>query len=503
MALRWDGIYKETELYKAAVRLYTKPLFAWRKALTASTDERTFYDFARRGLDNIETIHRALARRDFRFRPGRLVRHNFNGKRRVMYIYPWQERLVDVLLYRLLNANLGTFFSPHSYAYRPGPFGVDRCQKRVGRALSAPGPLFVIKRDISDYFASVDHEALFSQLGALVAPDDYLMELLRSRVAFLYRDGDTETRAARGIPFGTPIACALANIHLTGLDRALSAIPRLAYFRYGDDLLAITRDRDAAALATEVVERELKALRLRSKPSHERNLVFSPSLAFDANFEWAPRLRHLGLEFTAQGRTRLSRDKARKIMNLFRYAWRRRRGGLMRLKDPEKRARLAVEIARGVLTAGVRNVAIIDYYLKHVDDEDQLRLIDRWLAEEVVSLCFGGHRKGGFKRLPFSKLRAMGLPSLVHRRRLIRHGHIESPFFIWKNQQAVRGSQGTAATPRKRLAEFSPVPEAAADTHLVGKRSRLSMGVIEYGSAEAEPSFRQPSLGVLLPAGEK
>jgi hypothetical protein len=189
-------------------------------------------------------------------------------------------------------------------------------------------------------------------------------------------------------------------------------------------------------------------------------------------------------------------------MNLFRYAWRRRKKGIARLKDPMKRAELAVDIAKQTLGQGVRNVAIIDYYLRHVDDETQLKLIDRWLAEEVVSLCFGGHRKGSFRKLSFEKLRAMGLPSLVHRRRLIRHGHVESSFFIWKNQQAVRGSQGTAATPKAGRAGFSPVPEAAADNNLVGKRSRLSMGVIEYGSAEAEPSFRQPSLGALVPAGE-
>lgn len=31
--LRWRDIYREAELYKAAVRVYTKPLFLWRKAL--------------------------------------------------------------------------------------------------------------------------------------------------------------------------------------------------------------------------------------------------------------------------------------------------------------------------------------------------------------------------------------------------------------------------------------------------------------------------------------
>ena len=96
-------------------------------------------------------------------------------------------------------------------------------------------------------------------------------------------------------------------------------------------------------------------------------------------------------------------------------------------------------------------------------DEEQLRRLDRWLAEEVLFLAFGqGHKKGHFRLLPFRRLRSMGLPSLVHRRRLILHGHVESPFFIWQNYQAQKGS-GAAARPEAPLRPaFSQGPEAAA-----------------------------------------
>jgi hypothetical protein len=113
----------------------------------------------------------------------------------------------------------------------------------------------------------------------------------------------------------------------------------------------------------------------------------------------------------------------------------------------------------------VRNVAILDYYLKHVDDEAQLRRLDRWLAEEVLSLVLGGHKKGHFARISFEKLRAMGLPSLVHRRRLILRGKIESPFFIWQKQKIARAFRGTVARLHRAASAdvaFSPLPEAAA-----------------------------------------
>ncbi|HXU20525.1 MAG TPA: hypothetical protein VN788_08090 [Verrucomicrobiae bacterium] len=102
-------------------------------------------------------------------------------------------------------------------------------------------------------------------------------------------------------------------------------------------------------------------------------------------------------------------------------------------------------IAAEVVGNSVRNVAILDYYLKHVDAEEQLRILDRWLAEEVLSLSFGGHKKGHFRRITFAQLREMGLPSLAHRRRMIRNGKIESPFFVWQREKSTRAFKGTAA----------------------------------------------------------
>ena len=54
--LRWRSVYREAELYKAAVRVYTKPLFLWRKALNVSTDGKTLYDLAAHGLKGLAAI---------------------------------------------------------------------------------------------------------------------------------------------------------------------------------------------------------------------------------------------------------------------------------------------------------------------------------------------------------------------------------------------------------------------------------------------------------------
>ena len=462
--IRWSDVYSEAELYKAALRVYTKPLFHWRKALSTSVDGRTLYDFAGRGLRSLDLIHQALERRTFTFRPSVALHYNFNGKHRTIYLAPWEERIVDLLLYRVLNHKLHGWFSPNSYAYREGDFGLDLCQTRIAAVLRAKRPLYVIKRDIADYFATVNHELLQSKLIELVDPGDYLFELLEQRIRFLYEENGLTQQATLGIPFGAAIACLFANIYLTDLDREIESIAGISYFRYADDILLLSREREAAQQASQSMQAKLSSLRLGLKAARGADLLLASSSLADSAFTQATEFRHLGLLFRAGGSIALSRDKLRKVRNLFSFAFRRARRRWKKVMDPAGRAQLLVTIASETIDHGLRNVAILDYYLKHVDDENQLRILDRWLAEEILSLVFGGHKKSHFRQISFGQLREMGLPSLLHRRRLILRGQIESPFFIWQRQKGARAFRGTVARlpHAKAAAAFSRIPEAAA-----------------------------------------
>lgn len=62
---------------------------------------RALYDFARSGLPPLESLHQRLLKGRFHFRPGVARAYTFNGKRRVLYIYRREEKIVNQLLYRL------------------------------------------------------------------------------------------------------------------------------------------------------------------------------------------------------------------------------------------------------------------------------------------------------------------------------------------------------------------------------------------------------------------
>ena len=240
-------------------------------------------------------------------------------------------------------------------------------------------------------------------------------------------------------------------------------MPELHYFRYADDLLLLSPSRERAESATERLEQLLTDLRLKTKASHRANLRLDKGAAADPAFTTSSSFRYLGLLFRIAGGVALSRDKQRKVQNLFRYAF-RRKGRWRKQADPQARAQALVNLAADSVEKGIRNVAILDYYLKHVNDEGQLRLLDRWLAEEVLSRVFGGHKKAHFRRISFRELRAIGLPSLLHRHRMISSGPAERPFFICQREkvrQAFRGTVGSLCRSAGETA-FSPFPEAAA-----------------------------------------
>jgi len=240
---------------------------------------------------------------------------------------------------------------------------------------------------------------------------------------------------------------------------------------------------ESAKNAADVLDGWIEKLRLSAKSTHTMNLSLEPkakaSLAGETYFTEAEKFRHLGLEFCAGGNVRLSRDKFRKLCNIFDSAFRRHRGKLRKIKDRNKRIAFAVKTAAAAATGVKRNVAIIDYYLTHVTDQAQLRLLDRWVAEEVLAVALGtGHKKGNFAVCGYGRLRTLGLPSLAHRARLIQHGCIAAPFFV--RRTPAPNNLGTIARPAANIAPvFFPCPEAAALVKPVGKGGRLSEGVTE------------------------
>ena len=294
----------------------------------------------------------------------------------------------------------------------------------------------MLKRDVSNCFPSIPHKLLDEIITELSPEDDYLHQLLKQHVAFNFFDFDGKLKTAeQGVPFGAPTACLLANLALLPFDDAIACLDNSLYSRYADDMLLITPDPTIAANARTLFENVFQKLELVSKESASVNGILGSSNAdLPKNFTSIPGIKHLGIYFSPGGKTSLAVDKQRKICYLFKRRFNQSARALKKQSEPLARARILCKAARQMLERQQSPVAIVDYYLKHINDVKQLQLLDRWLAEEVLSRTFNnGHKKGNFKKISFSTLRELGLPSLLHRRRLLVHSHLDTSFINWKN----------------------------------------------------------------------
>ena len=425
---------------RAAIFIISKVAFDRNRGFTKSLDGETFWQFARKLDRTLNTLNRSVASNSYVFSPYREYIRVRSGKERKIYISTWSDKIVERWLATALGQSLNKWFSTSSYAYRAGALGVDQCQSKIAKVVKQCQ--FFAKRDITQFFYSINHDILLGQVRRLF--DIHVLRLLEQRVKFNYgADLDNIKCADIGVPFGSPLACVLANIHLTDLDKVM-CLPGVHYFRYADDFLIAGDDPEVVLRAAARMDAEIARLGLKFKASHTQNFSFAPYDGFDT----VKRFKFLGLEFSDKA-IKLPVEKQRKIINFFKRGLKSDKYHIRNAKDKVVES---VASANRVISKRIRSVAIIDYYLKHTTDEQQLKNMDRIITELVISAALGKKfRKSDFRKVPFARLRELGLVSLVHRHKLHAHRHIKIPFLSLYDSLLIERMESLATRNRERI----------------------------------------------------
>ena len=128
---------------------------------------------------------------------------------------------------------------------------------------------------------------------------------------------------------------------------------------------------------------------------------------------------HLGVRVRRDGQTVLSRKKMRAatrfLLSRLRSAARIAPSGT---SVDERLAMLILTCRRMFSDRALTHRSPLRVSLSAIEDDKQLAELDRWVALTVLRLALRGpHRRSLFRRVSFERLRALGLPSLVHLRR--------------------------------------------------------------------------------------
>ena len=197
----------------------------------AGGDGVTIARFDRARAQNLSTLSAALLTGVYRSGPlRRIAVRKSGGGKRMLAIPCVVDRVAQTAWLTALAPTLEARMHPSSFAYRCGR-GVDNAVA-AARAQVAMGRSHVARADVREFFDRVPHARLLAEMPAWIA-DRRFLELARGWVR-------SAAPAGRGLPQGSPISPALANIFLDPLDRAMAADGLIAV-RYADDIAVFCR----------------------------------------------------------------------------------------------------------------------------------------------------------------------------------------------------------------------------------------------------------------------
>jgi len=186
----------------------------------------------------------------------------YERKKRTISAAPFRDRVVHHALMNILEPLLDAQFIYDSYACRKGKgvhSAVDRYQAYAQRYP------YVLKLDISQYFASVQHGVLEQELQRRIK-DKPVLALVN---AIIDSHPDMH-KSGTGLPIGNLTSQVFANLYLDRFDHWLKEQKQMkAYIRYVDDMFILSDDKSQLWQLRDEIADHLNAIGLQLHPAKQ------------------------------------------------------------------------------------------------------------------------------------------------------------------------------------------------------------------------------------------
>jgi hypothetical protein len=125
---------------------------------------------------------------------------------------------------------------------------------RLARATFPDRPLYVVKADLRDFYASIPHDVLLTILRRLGVGEADRAFFARFLAPPLAADGGAPAKARRGVPMAHTLSTMLAELLLRLLEKHVRRHARVRIVRLVDDLCILALDAEAARSAWQRLE---------------------------------------------------------------------------------------------------------------------------------------------------------------------------------------------------------------------------------------------------------
>ena len=213
-------------------------------------DQMTKDKYAENLEENLQKLADEISRGGWRPKPAReVIIPKANGGSRPLAIGCLEDKIVQQLGAKILEAVYEDSFHRHSYGFRPKR-NTHQAIARLYKVLQERGErCIVVEIDIEKFFNSMDHEKLIEILTQRIE-DHHFLRLIRRilRNSILSEEGVIRQNE-QGTPQGAPISPILANIYLdacldTWVEETWQKDAEMV--RYADDAVFVFTDREKA-----------------------------------------------------------------------------------------------------------------------------------------------------------------------------------------------------------------------------------------------------------------
>lgn len=216
-------------------------LEAWKAFKRGKTKKQGVQQFQFRLMEHILSLHTDLRNKTYRHGPYKHFRIA-DPKPRDIHKASVRDRLLHHAVYRVLCPLFDKKFIYDSYSCRVGK-GTHKALYRFHdfakrASFSHTKTCYILKCDIRKFFASVDHEVLFSILARHIS-DEWMAWLLVEVVGSFSSGVD-----GKGLPLGNLTSQLLVNIYMNEFDQFVKhALKAKYYIRYADDFALLSHDK--------------------------------------------------------------------------------------------------------------------------------------------------------------------------------------------------------------------------------------------------------------------
>jgi len=221
-------------------------LEAWKEFLRGKRQKQDVQEFQADLMYNILLLHHDLVGQTYCHGGYHHFRIS-DPKPRDIHKASVRDRLLHHALYRMLYPHFDKKFISDSCSCRVGK-GTHRATNRFRTfayqvSKNHTRTAWVLKCDIRKFFASIDHQILFSILERHIA-DQNILWLLREVVGSFKTWSSDDQVLAKGLPLGNLTSQLLVNIYMNEFDQYVKHQLKAKYYiRYADDFVLLSHDK--------------------------------------------------------------------------------------------------------------------------------------------------------------------------------------------------------------------------------------------------------------------